>query len=108
MLGARREHPIRLEAALRNQIVDEDANVRLVAPQLEAAAGASPMRRVDARDEPLRGCLFVSRSAVDLPGQKEPGRALRFETPIELGRLDEVVLDGVSRPKKRRRLEARK
>ena len=35
MLRARREHAIRLEASLRDQVVDENADVRLVAPQLE-------------------------------------------------------------------------
>ena len=45
MLGARREHPVRLETAARDQVVDENADVRLVAAERErglARARAAP------------------------------------------------------------------
>ena len=75
MLGARGEHAIRLEASLGDQVVDEDADVRLVAPQLERRlASARAMRRVDPGDESLRRGLFVAGRAVDLPGEKQSAR----------------------------------
>src|SRR5262245_36251581 len=96
MLRARREHPVRLEATLRDQIVDEYPDVRLVARQLEAFASRNPMRRVDAGDDALRGGFFVSRRSVDLSGEKQSGDALRLEPPIQLRRLNEVVLYGIA------------
>ena len=44
MLGARREHPVRLETAFRDQVVDQNADVRLVPPQLEAGSPLQPRR----------------------------------------------------------------
>jgi len=37
MFGSRSEHPVWLETSLGDQVVDEDADVCLVAPQLESA-----------------------------------------------------------------------
>src|SRR5262249_43192960 len=84
-LRAGREHPVRFQAAFGDQIVDEDANVRLVAPELEPVAAASKARRVDPRDQTLRRGFFVTGRAVDLPGEKESADALRLETPCQLG-----------------------
>jgi hypothetical protein len=39
---------------------------------------------------------LVSRRPVDLPGEKQSADALGFQAPIQLGRLNEVVLDGVA------------
>ena len=108
MLGARREHPVRLEAALRDQIVDEDADVRLVAAAARTPlVAATRARRIDAGHEALRRGLFVARRAVDLSGEKQPGDALRLERARQLGRLDEVVFDGVAGPQQHRVFEAR-
>jgi hypothetical protein len=81
MLRARCEHPIRLETALRDQIVDEDADVRLVAPQLQRVSRSPRIfRRIGTRDETLRRGLFVALRAVDLSRQEEPRHALCFES----------------------------
>ena len=71
MLRAGGEHPIRLEAALGDQVVDENPDVGLVAPQLERRRAPRRARRVDARHESLGRRLFVAGRAVDLPGEKE-------------------------------------
>ena len=65
-------------------------------------AAARALRGVDAGDQSLRRRLLVAGRAVDLPGEKQPGDALRFEAPRQLGRLDEVVLDGVPGPQQHR------
>ena len=79
-----------------------------------AARGQSPV--ILQRDEPLRGRLFVSGRAVDLPrlflagqinGTKETGQPLRLQASIELRRLNEVVLDRVRRSKHHGILETR-
>ena len=65
------------------------------------------MRGVDAGNETLRRGFLVSRRPVDLAGEKQPGDALRFESPRQLRRLDEVVLDGVAGPQQHRVFETR-
>src|SRR5262249_34682293 len=71
MLRARREHAIRLEAALGNQVVDEDADVRLVSPQLETVPMLYRQRRIDAGNQSLRGGLLVAGCPIDLASQIE-------------------------------------
>src|SRR4051812_1977772 len=97
MLGARGKHAIRLEASLRDQIVDEDADVRLVALKFKTALATNGERRIHPCDEPLCGCFFVTGRPVDLSGKEEPSHTLRLQPAGQLGRLDEVVLDGVTR-----------
>ena len=81
MLRARGEHSVRFEAAFRDQIVDKNADVRFVAPQLEPRSGARALRRIDAGDKSLRRRLLVSRCPVDLAGEKQSRDTLRFEAP---------------------------
>jgi hypothetical protein len=53
MLGARGEHPVRLEAAARGQIVDQDADVRLDrCPSLTGVSPATTPRSVDPARSP--------------------------------------------------------
>ena len=59
-------------------------------------ARAGDMRRVRPGDQALRRRLLVAGRPVDLPRQEQPGDPLRLEAPRELGRLDEVVLDGIA------------
>ena len=55
----------------------------------------------------MRRGFLVPRRAVDLPREKQSGHALCFEPSRELGRLDEVVLDGVARSQQHGILEPR-
>src|SRR5437667_6270568 len=97
MFRPRREHPVRLEAALRDQIVDENADVRFVTAQLECRTTHGASSRVDPRDDALSGGFFVAGRAVDLSGEKEPAHALGLERARQLRRLNEVVLDRIAR-----------
>src|SRR5829696_2720275 len=80
VLRARREHPVRLETSFGDQVVDEDADVCLVAPQLECRLAARTTRGVDARDHALGRGFLVAGSTVDLSREEQPRDALRFES----------------------------
>src|SRR6476620_4637375 len=97
MFRARRKHPVRLETAFRDQVVNENADVSLVAPQLQAFTADGAMRRVDARDQPLRCGFLVARCAVDLPREEEASDSLRLELTRQLRRLHEVVFHRITR-----------
>ena len=64
MLRSRREHPIRLEATLGDQVVHENPDVGVVPPQLEAARAEHGMSGVGPGDEPLRIGGTTKRSIV--------------------------------------------
>src|SRR5262249_21500677 len=98
MLRTGCEHAIRFETPLRDEIVDQDADVAVVAPRIEARFATSMLGRIDAGHESLGGRLLIARSPVELTGQIQPCDALRLQTPSEFCRLNEVVLDGIARP----------
>ena len=58
MLGSRREHAIGFETALRDQVVDQNADVAFFAPEREHVPTERPLRSVDPGDEALR-CRFL-------------------------------------------------
>ena len=70
VLGPRREHAIGLGDALRHQIVDHHAEIALGPIEHDLPAPARARRGVEACDQALRRRFFVSRGAVDLPGQE--------------------------------------
>ena len=74
MLGSRREHSVRLEATLRDQIVDQNADVGLVPSQFESFAPDRQVRRVDAGDNSLRRGFLVTGRSVDLTREKQARR----------------------------------
>src|SRR5262249_15621199 len=97
MLGSRCEHPVGLEAALRDQVVDENADVRLIARELPRRETPATARRVDAGDDPLSSRLFIAGRAVYLTGEEKTRDALCFKGSRQLRGLDEVVFHGISR-----------
>ena len=103
----RREHAVRLQASPRRQIVRQNAQIRLVAPQHEGARAGRRARGVDSRDDALPGRLLVAGRAVDLPGQEEPPHVPGLVRPLQSRRLHEVVLHGVARPQHLRAFEPR-
>ncbi len=107
VLGARREHPIGLGHAARDEIVDEHAEIRLVAPRRPAFLAARVTRRVDAGEQPLRRGFLVSRRAVDLPGEEEAADRLGFERRLERARIEIIVFDGIAGTQDVRMLAAR-
>src|SRR6266545_7912472 len=96
MLRARGEHAIRLEAPARRQIVDEHADVRLVAAEHDGFLSVAESCRVDPGKQSLRGGLFVARRTVDLAREKQSRDTVRLQAAIELRRLNEIVFDGVA------------
>ena len=71
---AAREHPIRLARAARDEIVDEHADVGLVAPRPPRRALLHAQRGVDAGEDALRRRFLVTGRAVDLAGEEQARR----------------------------------
>jgi len=59
VFGARRKHPVRLEASLRDQIVHENPDVRLVTPEDERSFVPDVLGRVRTCHDPLSCGFFV-------------------------------------------------
>ncbi len=108
MLRPAGEHPVRFGRRLRDQIVAQHADVRLLTTEDDVGtAVAGEVRRVDAGDEALSRGLFVAAGAVDLPGKKQSADLLGLQRRRDLRRPDHVVLDGVPPPDDLSMLQAR-
>ena len=103
VFGARGEHPVRLQASFRDEVVDEDADIRLVPPKNERRLTRRMPRGVQSGDQTLGCCLLVAGRSVDLPGEKQTAHSPGFQRRTELRRLNEVVLHGVARTQYRGR-----
>ena len=80
MLGARREHAVRLEAALRDQVVHEDADVGLVALQFEPSFATSVfLAALMPAMMPCAAAFFVAGCAVNLTCEEQARHALGFK-----------------------------
>ena len=71
MLGARGEHAVGLGGAARGQVVDQYADVGLVAAGDPRGLALHLARGIDAGQQPLRGRFFVAGGAVDLAGEEQ-------------------------------------
>ncbi len=98
VFGTRGEHAVGLIHALRREIVNQYADVRLVALQHHRIASGAFQRGIDTRHQALTGRLFVPRGAVDLTGDEQSGNDLALERVLELRRVEVIVLDGVAGP----------
>ena len=96
MLGARREHPIRLGDAPRDQVIDHDPDISLRTLQFEWRAARREPGGVNTRHQPLTSGLLVAAGAVDLPGEEEALHGLGHARRVDLVGADGVVLDGVA------------
>src|SRR5262245_31141349 len=105
MFRTGREHTVRLQTSFRDQVVDQHTDVRLVATQDQRRFAADASGRVDSRDEALRGSFFVTGRPVDLTGEEQTRDPPGLERSLELGRLNEVVLDRIPGTKHLRVLE---
>ena len=103
---ARGEHAVRLQRAVRDEVVDQHADVRLVATRRPWRLAAHRARGIQARDEALRGGLLVAGRAVDLAREEQPAHALRLERGVEPARIEVVVFDRVARARHVCALEA--
>ena len=107
VFGAAGEHAVGLGHAAGDQVVDQHAEVGLVAPRAPAGLAARQERGVDAGQQPLRRGLFVAGGAVDLPGEEQAGDRLGLQRGLEPARVEVVVLDGIAGPQDVRVLQAR-
>ena len=97
VFSARGKHAVRFVHAFRDQIVDENADVGLVALQCEGSGATALQRSVDACQQPLARSLLVARCAVYLTREEQAVDFLRFQRVMQLGRVEEVILDGIPR-----------
>src|SRR5947208_1110051 len=86
VFSARGEHAVRLQASFRDQVVDENPDVRLVSSQLEPIGAPRSPRRVDAGDDALRRGFLVAGGAVDLAREKQAVEPLRLQSSVQLRR----------------------
>ncbi|MNF34622.1 hypothetical protein D3C84_154680 [compost metagenome] len=96
VFGARGEHAVRLLGAQGDQVVDQHADIRLVAARAPAVLALGAQRGVAAGQQTLRTGLFVTGGAVDLPGEEQAGDHLGFQAVFQVARIEVVVLDGVA------------
>ena len=96
MLGAAREHAVWLNGRLRDQIIHQHADVRLIAPEDELAVAPREPGRVDPSHDPLGRGLLVAAGPVDLSRQEQPLDELGHPRRMDLVRADHVVLDRVA------------
>ena len=90
------EHPVGFQTALGDQVIDQDADVRVMALKFECLCALRVACGIDACHESLRRGFLVARGAVDLSSQKKPANPLRLEASCKRRWLDEVVLNGIT------------
>jgi len=74
VLGAAREHTVRLACTSGHEVVDEHTDVRFAALRQPGLAAFALEGRIDAGHQALRGCFFIARRAVDLAGEEQTRR----------------------------------
>ena len=100
-------HAIRLGVVARDQIVDQHADVRLVASEYQGRLLPRGTSRIDPRDQSLRRRLLIARGAVHLAGQEQPREGFALQGGGRLVRRHVVVLHRVAGAEDHRLLEAR-
>ena len=95
-LRARREQPIGLVYTTCDEVVDQHADVCVVASEHNRLLPMDPPHRIDPGDDTLAGRFFITRRAVDLAGEEEVLDHLHLEPGGELRRWIVVVLDCVA------------
>ena len=100
------EHTVRLARSLRDEIVDHDADVGLVAPRFPRGSAARGKGGVYSRQDPLPCGLLIARSAIELAGKKKSPHRLGFQRWPQLGRWTVVVLHRIAGSQKFRRPQA--
>ncbi len=98
IFSSRCEHPIRLRRSLGNQIINQNSDVCLVAPNDNGIQSFGSAGGVDSSHESLGTSLFVSRRAINLACQEQIAAYFCFECGVQLGWIGEVVFDGIGWP----------
>src|SRR5206468_2100806 len=97
ILGAAREHAIRLGDAARDEIVDQHTEVRLIATRTPRVLPLDEQTSVDASQQPLSRSLLIASSAVDLTREEQPANYLSLQRRLQAARIKIIVLDRVTR-----------
>lgn len=96
IFGTAREHTVRLVDAFRYKVVNEDANISLVASEDERLLATNLADGIDACHETFTGSLFITCCSVDLSCHEETMEDFTLETMVELRWVEKVVPDGVA------------
>ena len=96
-LGARGEKAIWLVYTARNEVVNQNSDVRGLAAEDKGVASERSTPCIDTGKHSLPRCLLVARRAVDLASEVETLDGLHLKRGIELRWRIVVVLDGISR-----------
>src|ERR1043166_7243618 len=107
ILSARGEDPVRFVNALLDQILDEHSDIRFLPPQPQRLTLLCIERRVNSRQQSLASRFFITGGAVDLTSMKQPRHTSRLKIRTQLARINEVVLDRVTRTDDAGLLESR-
>ena len=107
ILAAGGHHAVGLVGALGHQVVNQRADVSVLAVQDEGTFPFQLPRRVHAGDKALHRRLLITGGTVELSRSVEARNLLRFQGRIQFRRVDAVVLDGIGRAGHLRMLQPR-
>ncbi len=96
VFGAAGEHAVGLGDPLRDQVVDEDADIGLVAGEVDGGGAGGGAGGVEAGEETLGGGFLVAGGAVDLAGEEQAGHGAQLKAVVEGAGVDEIIFDGVA------------
>src|SRR5689334_8873758 len=98
MFRPRSEHPIRFVYSLRDQVVDQDADIRLLSVDSKRRSISCCQSGIDAGNQSLASRLFVSGGAVNLTREKQAFDTRCLEQRSQLLRVNKIIFDGVTWP----------
>ena len=96
IFGPAGKHAIRLRRALRDQVVNQHAQIGLVAAREPGRLVFCPPGRVQAGQQTLRGGLFITRGAIDLAGKEQPLDKPGLQPGIQLARVEKIIFDRIT------------
>ena len=78
-----------------HQIIDQDANIGLIAANDHGRLAFDLTRGIDPSDEALGGGFLITRGAIDLAGKEKAFDFFGLQGGVELGRGSEIVFHGI-------------
>jgi sporulation protein YlmC with PRC-barrel domain len=90
------EHPVRFVGSQVDQIVHQDPDVGLVPARPPGGLARHLARRIDTRQQPLRGRLLVAGGPVDLAGKEQTFKGPGLQRVLQIAGIEIVVLDGIA------------
>ena len=96
VFGSAGKHPVGFTCALRDQIINQNTDVCLVPAWCPRIFSTHTARGINARNQTLGCCFFITSSAIDLTGKKQTGYRFCLETEFKTARVKKIVLNSVS------------